>query len=282
MKKQFSNVNSDLERAFYGSKDASFENVLIAGPLDGESSFKESKNIDVLHGKFYLRYPFWHNDNLEINSSEFFETCRAPLWYDNSVRMNDVVINGVKAFRECTNIEVKNSKFVSEELFWNCHKINIENTTVTSVYGFFGSSDISLKNVGFAGKYSFQYVNNAEIIDSNLDTKDAFWHSKNVTVKNSVIKGEYLGWYSENLTLINCTITGTQPLCYAKNLALIDCTMEGCDLCFEYSEVNGNIVKDIKSIKNPLKGNLAVESVEEVIIDENDRSNGNFKLVKTK
>ena len=115
------------------------------------------------------------------------------------------------------------------------------------------------------GKYSFQYVENMTIDDSELDTKDAFWHTKNVTVRNTTIKGEYLGWYSEGLTLINCKIIGTQPLCYCKNLKLINCTMEKCDLSFEYSEVDAEIIGHIDSVKNIKAGTVRADSVGEII-----------------
>lgn len=278
--KTIENVKTDIERAFYASQDAVFSNVTIDGPVDGESAFKECQNIEVKNSQLFLRYPFWHDNNLKVKSSILNSGCRAPIWYSNSIEFSDVEISGVKAFRECSNIVVQNCKFISEEAFWSCSNINIENTQITAVYGFMRCNDANLIRTVFNGKYSFQYTKNLEIVDSILDTKDAFWHSENVTVKNSIIKGEYLGWYSKNLTLINCTITGTQPLCYATGLKIIDCTMEDCDLAFEYSEVNGNIKKKVKSIKNPLAGKLEIEDCEEIIIDQNDRSHGKFILIK--
>ena len=128
--------------------------------------------------------------------------------------------------------------------------------------------NIKLNKVNFKGKYSFQYTENIEITNSALDTKDAFWHSKNVTVKDSIIKGEYLAWFSEGLTLINCKIIGTQPLCYCKNLKLINCETEGCDLSFEYSEVDADIKGNIISIKNPKSGVIKVDSVDEIINED--------------
>lgn len=118
------------------------------------------------------------------------------------------------------------------------------------------------------GKYSFQYVEDMIIKDSELDTKDAFWHSKNVTVVDSVVKGEYLGWYAENLKFVRCHIIGTQPLCYCKNLKLINCTMEGCDLAFEYSDVEAEVHSHIDSIKNPRSGYIKADSIGEIIHDD--------------
>ena len=124
-RKLFENITDNQERAFYSSHNASFNNITIAGPADGESAFKESSDIDIKNSHFELRYPFWRN--------------------------------------------------------------------------------------------------------------------KNVTVRNSTIIGEYLAWYSENLTLINCHIT---------------------------------------SIKNPLVAQLEVEENPHLIVDENDRSHGRFKIIQ--
>ena len=270
----------DDERAYYASFDTEFENITISGPTDGESAWKESKNIKVRNSTMSLRYPFWHVTNLRIEDSKFSETCRAPLWYSKNIGIKNIEIKGVKSFRECSNIKINQSKIDSEELFWRCDDIKIKNTILNGFYGFFQSKNIDLENIGFSGKYSFQYTDSVEINNSTLDTKDAFWHSKNVTVRNCVVKGEYLGWYSENLTLINCQITGTQPLCYAKGLKIINCTMEGCDLAFEYSEVDAIIVGKIASIKNPLKGKIICEHCDEFITNENNRSKGDFELVE--
>ena len=83
-----------------------------------------------------------------------------------------------------------------------------------------------------------------------------------------MVKGEYLGWFSEGLTLIGCKIAGTQPLCYCKNLTLKNCTMEGTDLAFEYSDVQASILGHVDSIKNPRSGEIILDSVDEVIMED--------------
>lgn len=83
-----------------------------------------------------------------------------------------------------------------------------------------------------------------------------------------MIEGEYLAWYSENLRLINCTIRGTQPLCYCKGLVLENCTMENTDLSFERSEVEATVKGNIISVKNPLKGFVKADSIDEIIVED--------------
>lgn len=257
-----------FERALYNLKDTELIGVSFKGDGDGESALKESENIFLKECLFALRYPLWHVNKVDIKSCSFLDTCRAPLWYSNNIVIVDSKMEGVKALRECNDIVIKNSSFTSEEILWRCSNINVSNSSIEGMYGFFESKNIVIKNLKFKGKYSFQYVENMEIDKSTFDTKDAFWHTKNVTVKNSIIKGEYLGWYAENLTFINCEIYSHQPLCYCKNLKLINTKMIDSDLAFEYSSVEATLVGHIDSIKNPLSGHIEVDSIGELIRED--------------
>ncbi|MBQ9315400.1 MAG: DUF3737 family protein [Atopobiaceae bacterium] len=262
-----SHETHDEERALYGLVHACVNDVTFAGPADGESSLKECRDICVVDSSFSLRYPLWHTTGFSLQNVTMDELTRAAIWYARHGRISNSTLGGIKAVRECSDISIDKSTIDSPEFGWMCHDLRLSNTTLTSEYPFFHSTGVSLDNVTMTGKYSFQYVDGLTIEDSVLDTKDAFWHARNVTVRNSVIKGEYLGWYSDGLTLVNCRIEGTQPLCYAKNLTLIDCEMVGCDLAFEYSDVNATISGHVDSIKNPRSGMIFVDSVGEVVRD---------------
>ena len=263
------NQTFDEERALYGLKDFTVKNCRFDGPADGESAFKECRNIDVTGCFMNLRYPFWHVEKAKITDTNFTENCRAALWYDKDICIENCRLGGIKAIRECENISLKNCSVNSPEFAWKSQKLKIENVTIEeSEYPFFVILDAKLTGLKMKGKYSFQYDENIEISDSELNTKDAFWHTKNVTVKNSLVKSEYLGWYSENLTLINCRIIGTQPFCYCKNLVLKNCTMEDCDLAFERSTVEVEVSGKIDSVKNPLAGKITADSIGQIILEE--------------
>ena len=255
----------DEERALYHLTDATVLNCTFAGPADGESALKECRNVSVENCKFSLRYPLWHAEKFTVKNCTMDELTRAALWYTLDGVISDSTLGGIKALRECDNTVLKNCTIVSPEFGWRCRGVEMYDCNVQSEYFLFECSNIKLKGVKMKGKYSFQYVENAQIENCEFDTKDAFWHSKNMVVKNSVLKGEYLGWYSEGLTLINCHISGTQPLCYCKNLKLINCTTEGCDLSFEYSDVEATITGHIVSIKNPKSGTITVDSADDII-----------------
>ncbi len=261
------NQTFDEERALYGASETEVKNVRFEGPADGESALKETRNIRVHDSYFALRYPMWHSSMFTMENCEMTDTCRAALWYDFQGGINNCRLHGIKALRECFSIIISDSDIDSAEFGWQCEKVAIDSSKINSEYAFLHSKKLSLDNVTFSGKYSFQYVEDVIIRDSVLDTKDAFWHSKNVTCENCTIKGEYLGWYSENLILRNCKIIGTQPLCYARELLLDNCTMEGCDLAFEYSDVEAKVNSTIDSVKNPLSGRISADGYGEIITE---------------
>ncbi len=276
--KNISFQTNGKERAFYGSNDVAFDHITINGVEDGESSFKESKNISITDSECFLRYPFWHNTNATYINIKMYDTCRAPFWYDNNIVIKNCRCDGVKAIRECKHIEFSNNIFNSEECFWRCDDINISNSEISGFYAFFESKNIDINGLKFKGNYSFQYVNKLSIINSSLDTKDAFWHSHDVTVKDSIIIGEYLAWYSENITFINCVIKGRQPLCYAKNIVFKNCVLEDAELALEYSSASGDIAVKNVSIKNPSSGKLIVKGNYELIEDENTRKDNSLDI----
>ena len=144
----------------------------------------------------------------------------------------------------------------------------MKDTSAESEYFMLRSSHLNFDHIKLKGKYSFQYISDSVFTDCEFDTKDAFWHAKNVVVRDSIVKGEYLAWYCENVTFENCTVIGTQPLCYCKGLKMINCRMIDCDLSFEKSEVEADIVSSVISIKNPRSGKITVESVGEIIMDD--------------
>lgn len=263
--KIYENLTLDAERALYGERGIHIKNCSFDGPADGESALKESGEILAEDCFFNLRYPFWHCDGVEIFGSEMTELCRAALWYSNGVEIKDSKLHGIKAVRECHDVSLENCDVISPEFGWFSSNINVRSSSFVSEYFMLRAKNLGFNSVKFKGKYSFQYIENSVFENCDFDTKDAFWHAKNVTIRNSRVKGEYLAWYCEDLTFENCEIIGTQPLCYCKNLRLINCTMTGCDLSFEKSSVNADIVGHIDSVKNPKSGSITADSIGEII-----------------
>lgn len=274
----YKNLTLDQERALYGVRNARVENCIFDGPADGESALKESRNIDVRHCRFALRYPLWHCENGTLAHCTLSQTCRAALWYDRRMDISSSRLGGIKALRECDNIRLSDCDIESDEFGWFCRGLHVTNTRLCGEYPFMRCENMDINGLKMQGKYSFQYVKNAIIKNSILDTKDAFWHGENITVQDCVLKGEYLGWYSKNLTFERCTIIGTQPLCYCQNLVLKDCRMQDTDLSFEYSDVRAEVRGGIVSVKNPLSGYIEADEIGQIILDENQKPGADCRI----
>lgn len=268
MEQAIQNRQFDQERALYHLQNTRVCDCIFDGPADGESAFKEARNIQVENCRFSLRYPFWHTEGFSLTGCSMDEKARAAIWYASGGTIRNCRLGGIKALRECENVSIAHSSILSAEFGWKCRAISLCDSSVDAEYLFLDSRDVSLERVDMKGKYSFQYIENLTITDSFLDTKDAFWHSRNVTVRNCTLKGEYLAWFSQGLTLIDCHIIGTQPLCYCKDLKLVNCTMEGTDLAFEYSDVQAEVRGHILSVKNPRSGTITADSVGEIIRED--------------
>ena len=278
--KIYRNERFGEERALYGVDGVEITDCSFDGPEDGESALKEGKNIECKNVFFNLRYPLWHDSRVLLDGVEMTELCRAALWYSEGIDIKNSKLYGIKALRECRDIRIENSDIKSVEFGWFSHNIEISSASFQGEYFMLRSTDLNMKDSSLLGKYSFQYIENSVFENCNFDTKDAFWHAKNIVVRNSVVKGEYLAWYSENITFENCTIIGTQPLCYCKGLKLINCKMIDCDLSFERSEVEADIVGDITSVKNVYSGYVRADSIGEIIVDD-ENANGLVEIKET-
>lgn len=266
------------ERPLYTLHDARLENVTIHL---GESSIKESGNIEAEDCTFEGKYVFWECRGFKTTNCLYRESARSSLWYSENGTLVNCRVEAPKMFRRMKGIRIENCDFTNaQETLWDCDDVVIKNSRIENAdYLGMHTNNVSIENYHQEGNYSFQYSKNVEIKNSLLNSKDAFWECENVTLTDCEINGEYLGWYSKNLRLIRCHITGEQPLCYCENLYMEDCTMgEDANLAFEYSTLQATIKGHVHSIKNPTSGNIEVESVGEIIIDENQKSPADCKI----
>jgi len=271
------------ERPLYTAHDLRLENVTIHV---GESSIKESGNIEAEHCRFEGKYVFWECRGFKVNDCYFAESARSSLWYSHNVQMENCQVDAPKMFRRMTGIEVYNCQFPNAlETFWDCSDIRLNNVSIAKAdYLFMHCSNIRIDNYRQDGNYGFQYTKNVEIHNAIINSKDAFWEAENVTIYDSELNGEYLAWYGKNIRLVRCHLTGEQLLCYVDGLILEDCTFgPDANLNFEYSHVEATIKGDITSIKNPSSGHIMVDGhIGELIIDNNQKEPRSCTITSTK
>ena len=266
------------ERPLYTLHDAKLENVTIHL---GESSIKESGNIEAEDCTFEGKYVFWDCRGFKTTNCLYRESARSSLWYSQNGTLINCRVEAPKFFRRMKGIRLEGCIFTNAlETLWDCDDVVIKDSRIENAdYLGMHTNNVHIENYHQEGNYSFQYSKNVEIKNALLNSKDAFWECENVTIIDSEVNGEYLGWYSKNLRLIRCHITGPQPLCYCENLYMEDCTMgDDANLAFEYSTIQARIKGHVHSIKNPTSGSIEVDSVGEIIIDENQKSPADCKI----
>lgn len=261
------------ERPLYGLHDARLDRVTIHL---GESSIKESGNIEAHDCTFQGKYVFWECRGFLADNCRFETSARSSLWYSQDGTLRHCLVDAPKMFRRMQGITLEDCHFTdAQETLWDCDRVSIRDCRIQNAdYLGMRTDHVSIDGLRLDGNYAFQYSKGVDIKDSLLNSKDALWDSQDVTITDSEINGEYLGWYSRNLTLVRCHITGEQPLCYCENLRLVDCTFgEDANLAFEYSTVEADIKGNVTSIKNPTSGYIRVAGkIGEIIIDENRKA----------
>ena len=261
------------ERPLYTLHDARLEHVTIHL---GESSIKESANIEAYDCTFQGKYVFWECRGFIAEDCRFETSARSSLWYSENGKLVRCLVDAPKMFRRMQGIDLQDCRFTNaQETLWDCDQVSIKDCLIENAdYLGMHTDNVHIERLHLEGNYAFQYSRNMEIKDSLLNSKDSFWDTENVTIIDSEINGEYLGWYSKGLTLIRCHITGEQPLCYCENLKLVDCTFgDDANLMLEYSTVEATIKGDVHSIKNPTSGHITVAGhIGEIIIDGNQKA----------
>ena len=216
---------------------------------------------------------------LAIHDSEMTALCRAALWYSDHVAVTGTKMHGIKAFRECSDVVIRDCDIASPEFGWSVRNIEMTDSVAESEYFMMRSEDMVFKNVTLKGKYSFQYIKNAVFENCNFDTKDAFLARRECRgAKQCRERRVPCMVRKTGLPLKNCKIIGTQPLCYCKNLKLIDCEMIETIPALKKSEVEARITTPVLSIKNPLSGTIVVPEAGEIIMDD-ENAKGEVRII---
>lgn len=248
---------------------------------DGESPFKEGKNLELHSCTFQWKYPLWYGVGHSVTDCVFQETARSGIWYTHESEFVRCSFLAPKLFRRCHDISIIDSDFPNaQETLWSCLNVSILNCNFKGDYLLKDSSGVKLENVTLLGNYLLDGGRDIVIRNCHFETKDAFWNCQNVLIEDSTIIGEYFGWNSKNVTLRRCKVVSNQGFCYMENVTLEDCYLEGTDLSFEYCTGKATVLDRIESVKNPKHLVLAAKGVKEFILDENARESSYLEFTK--
>ena len=262
--------NVVCDRAFHNSNNKYFKDITLKEEKgNGESAFKECKNITVENSNIFLKYTFWNCHDLNLINTTLEKDSKESIWYGKNITILNFKILGIKSCRNCENLTIKDSNIISEDFCWKNDGIIIEKSVIKSNNLLQDSSTITIDSCQLSGESNLQYIKNVKICNTTLDGDNCLWQAKNVYCKNCNINGDRIGWHSDNIIFEDCHINSTQPLCYCKRLRMVNCTMANANLAFEFSDVEADIHSHVFSIRNVLNGKIVVDSYGEYIKDSN-------------
>ena len=141
---RISDLRMDEERALYHLQNAVVCRCVFAGPADGESVLKEARDITVEDCSFSLRYPLWHVRNFTVRNTVMNALTRAAIWYAEHGILQGCTLHGVKAVRECTDIQLTDCRIESTEFGWKSSGLELRDSELEAEYAFFDSRDVTL------------------------------------------------------------------------------------------------------------------------------------------
>jgi hypothetical protein len=118
----------DEERSLYALKAADVVNCVFSGPADGESVLKEARDVALKNCDFSLRYPLWHVQGFRLDNCKMDDKTRAAIWYAVDGEIENSILGGIKAVRECSGIHIRGSEILSQEFGWKSSDITMEDS----------------------------------------------------------------------------------------------------------------------------------------------------------
>ena len=160
------------ERPLYKLHDARLERVTIHL---GESSIKESGNIEAYDCTFQGKYVFWECRNFLVHNCHFETSARSSLWYSRNGKLVHCLVDAPKMFRRMQGIDLRDCRFTdAQETLWDCDQVRIRNCEILNAdYLGMHTDNIRIDRLHLDGNYAFQYSKNVEITNSLLNSKDS-------------------------------------------------------------------------------------------------------------
>ena len=149
----------DEERALYNLKNADVVDCVFAGPADGESALKESRDVNVQNCSFSLRYPLWHVEKFKLDKSVMDELTRAAVWYakggmitdSRNIHLNRVKMKGKYSFQYIKDLVIEDCVLDTKDAFWHSENVMVINSEVKGEYLGWFSDGLTLINCKISG-----------------------------------------------------------------------------------------------------------------------------------
>lgn len=133
--------------------------------------------------------------------------------------------DGESAFKECSNISVKNCYWNLRYPFWHDNGLTIVETELTENCraALWYSKDITISGSKLHGIKALRECEGIRITDTDIISPEFGWFVENINMQNTTVQGEYFMMRSSRLSFADVKLNGKYSFQY-----ITDSTFENC------------------------------------------------------
>ena len=169
-----------------------------------------AKNIKVKNCSWFemARSGVWYTENISIADSlieapKNFRRCRG-------VSLKNVSLpNAAETFWSCNDVTLESVTAKGDYFGMNSNGIHADNLTLYGNYCFDGGRDIEVRSSKLLSKDAFWNCENVTVYDSFIVGEYLGWNSRNMTFVNCTIESLQGLCYIDNLVMKNCKLINT-------------------------------------------------------------------------
>lgn len=171
---------------------------------------------------------------MNIIQNKTFDQERA-LYGSRSLTVNDCSFDGPadgeSAFKECSDICVKNCFFNLRYPFWHVHGLSISDSEMTELCraALWYSDGITITHTKMHGIKALRECADATLTGCDIISPEFGWSVSGVTMENCTAESEYFMMRSENLHFKNVRFKGKYSFQYIKNAVFENCEFDTKD-----------------------------------------------------
>lgn len=175
--------------------------------------------------------------------------------------------DGESAFKESSDLAVKDCFFDLRYPLWHVHGLNLSRSEMTENCraALWYCRGVSVSGCRMNGIKALRECRDTVIVDTEIDSPEfgwrcentalfrtrlvsqyAFFESKNIYAKNLNFSGKYSFQYTERVRICDSVVCAKDGFWHAKNVTLTDCTLEG--------EYLGWYSENLKLVRCKIKG----------------------------
>ncbi len=184
------------------------------------------KNIEMTGGVLFetARAGIWYTEN--ITMQDCMIDAPKTFRRSKNIRLEDVQMpRAQETFWQCEDVELTNVMAKGDYFAMNTSGFKADGLTLYGNYPFDGCKDIEIRNSKLLSKDAFWNCENVTVYDSFISGEYIGWNSKNLTFVNCTIESLQGFCYIDNLVMKNCKLINTN-LAFEYSTVDVDITTE--------------------------------------------------------